>query len=278
MSMSRHDVAAYAAAQRRRRNRRPKTAREALRNLGLIDSFRFVLDFADDACITERAPVKALDTSGKGQDFFFGADATASATDPTIVGPLGTRTRDTYALFDGGDYFTLDEANPAWLEQAHKNSGTLSAFAWVYLGTTGLQAVFTTAAQTTVTLGAFFGKSSSNRVNFRCGNGSAQTLGASAVNAMALNTWNFMGVSFSEAVGPGGLILQTNGVQDVFDSTATSPSASAAFGVAKIGAAPNAAAALGAGTRIRLIGATDAALSAGQLDAIYRETKNMFVN
>lgn len=233
------------------------------------------IDLANADCYSSGQ--KVLDLSGNGFDFYIGADGSATVTDPTLVGTAGSLSKDTYLSFDGGDYLAYDSALEPWVNNVHKAGGKLSVQAWVWFGADGAaQGIISDQGGVTSNLGFAFYRSSTNKLAFRTGNGVGAAISVLTAMTVPSGQWVFCGLSFSEAVGAEGLILQINGTQEKFSSTAVTPSASSAGQNLKIGAFGSAANPLSNGSRLNAIDATEAVLSAAELMAVYDATKERY--
>lgn len=72
------------------------------------------------------------DVSGNGYDFDFGAGAAA----PTFTGTPDGQSSGEYMAFDGGDHFTYDSANEAWMKDMNKQGNSFTALFVYYLAAT----------------------------------------------------------------------------------------------------------------------------------------------
>lgn len=249
-----------------------RNARDILSTLGL--SAQFAMDAADAQSVISASTQKWLDLSGNGQDFFVGASLSATASDPTQVGAIGSRSKDTYWQFDGDDYLAYDTSLETWMNNVHKAAGKFSGFAWMWFGAENVaQGIMGDQGGVTSNLGFNFYRSGTNKLSFRTGNGTAAAISQSTALSVPGGQWTFCGVSFSEAVGASGLVFQIDGTQEVLSSAASSPSASAAGQNMKIGGFGNASNLLAAGSRMSMAVGTDAVWSAAELMAIYNATK-----
>ena len=246
-----------------------------IQNAGLSSSLVLCLDAGDEKSYPGSGQ-SFLDTSGNGSDFFLGADGSATATDPTFNGLRGRRSSAEYFSFDGGDYFTYDAANTAFMNSIHKNNATFTFLTWVYFGGFGtLQAICGTSAQATA-IGASLYVSTTPNLNFVVSSGD----GTFELNQSGLTptsgAWQMVGVSVNEATGAGGGLFFRNGTTASFTSTYTSPSASDAPSTFQIGAVQNGIVPLVSGSRMACFAAFDTALNEAQMDAIYDASRGRF--
>lgn len=255
---------------------RPSLARVPLRTvlqaLGLVGGLQLCLDAGDAASYTSGQ--SWLDRSGNGYDFFRGADNSATATDPTFNGSAGGLSSGEYFSFDGGDYCTYDSANETWMESLHKDNATFTIMSWVWpdLDGTGASICGTKGAGTT--LGAQWRWSNGATQQLLIGNGSADT--SITGSNYADSVWQFSAVSIDEAVGSNGAIFILNNTTTLKSSTFTSPSASAASQVMKIGQRGDGNDALRANSRLAMFAAWNVALSESKMRSIYNATRGRF--
>lgn len=249
---------------------------DTLRRLNLLGNNRLCLD-AGDRLSYEGGADTWRDRSGGGYDFYRGTGTGADAADPTHNGVAGRRTKGEYFSYDGGDYFTLAQANPTWLESIHKDNAvftivnitytpTPAAGGWGHLGThpiggtgflLGSQAPTDGGAPTTL------------RSAFFVFNGASVVIEIATATDAVANAWNFIAISLTEATGAG--VFQTNGTQETLTGkTYSSPSAGAASTMAIGNVAGGGATGDDAGCRSGGVMIWDRALSAAELGALYR--------
>ena len=202
-----------------------------IRRCGLTGGLKLCLDAGDANSYSSGQ--SWLDTSGNGYDFFRGPTVGAEASDPTFNGTAGQRASGNYWSCDGGDYFRYDSANETWMQNLHKDNAVLTMVAWVYPTTAGPIYLWGSSGGTT---GSIFYCTSSLLV-WLVQNGGATVLNIFTAATLNLNAWNFVAASLTEATGANGAILQVNGVQGLFTSTYTAPSAASASYTAELGAA-----------------------------------------
>lgn len=177
------------------------------------------------------------DISGNGNHFNLGASASATVSDPTFTGTLGTLA--SYFAHDGGDYFSLASSNPAEVEACHKANAAFTIAAWWRIGST---AAASRLAGTTST-------SSGSATGFRWSIVDADTMGflvhnnANVCNQMLdfttpfpTSAWALYSLSVDEAAGAGGLIIGCNDEFVTGDATYTSPSTGTATAELQLGA------------------------------------------
>ena len=96
----------------------------------LTSGLQLCLD-AGSASSYDGSSQKWLDLSGNGQDFFRGADGSATTDDPTFNGSAGGLSSSEYFSLDGGDFFRYDAANTAAMNGVHHNNAFSAAACFV---------------------------------------------------------------------------------------------------------------------------------------------------
>lgn len=234
--------------------RAPKYFINIIKGLGLAANLKLCLDARDPASYVSGQ--SWLDRAGGGYDFFLGADGSATATDPTFTGTAGSLSA--YWAFDGGDYFTYDTTNEAWMQNIHKDNAKWGAFFWVYLAsTTGDPALAGTRSNSNSNIGFRINVAAGtgDRLLLLISNGSGtvsmnSTTNGATTDIPGTGQWFFVAVSVDEAVGAGGGFIQANLSASTFTSTYGSPSASAATYTMQLGAAGNATEPMTNGSRM----------------------------
>jgi len=107
-----------------------------LKNLGLTTNLRVCLD-AGDLNSYDGTSQTWKDLSGGGYDFFRGTSSSSDSSDPTFNGTAGRLSSGEYLSYDGGDYFTLAQTNPAWVNTFHKAGAKFTICQWNYLNAIG---------------------------------------------------------------------------------------------------------------------------------------------
>ncbi len=242
---------------------------QTLQSLGLTNGLQFCLDAGDPASYPGNGQ-SWLDRSGNGQDFFLGADGSATSTDPTFV-PLG---RNSYFSFDGGDYFTYDTTNETWMNAMHKDNAAWTIVVWYYPATLGsAQAIFATNAQGSLGID-ITNQSAGGALRVQVANDSGNALVGGITGPLVVNAWNFVGISQDETSATG-LISLINDVSAAGDGRYTTPSSSDAGATAQIGCAAGGAI-LSSGSRIAAFAAWSTPLTAANLSAIRSATRGRF--
>jgi hypothetical protein len=175
-----------------------------------------------------------LDTSGNAYDFNFGAAGAA----PTFNGVAGTLSSAEFMSFDGGDYFTYEAANPAWVDTLHKDNAAWTFASWVNPTTISAAQRFTgTGQQQDVGIGIECGCSAAGVLNTTCRAGAVNAMSQTIGGTLSTGAWQFVAWSLNEAGGATGLNVVLNTTATNGAATYTSPSASAAAQVLQVGAA-----------------------------------------
>lgn len=259
------------------------TLREVIHSLGLSGNLKLCLDAGDNASY-DGSSQTWVDLSGGSYSFYRGSGSGSDASDPTFSGVSGGRSSSDYFSLDGGDYFTLNQANPSWVDAMHKTGATFTIAQWVRVGTLGASNFYGFMGDGTsggATTGFVFGI---NATGIGGGNGAVDAqINASSVSvwskystaAVTANAWNFVAVSLDMSAGT--VILQANGTQEstsgqTFSGTPSSGSASATM---QIGAT-------GSGTfpdnaeRYGQVAILSSALTATQLSALFQSGRGKY--
>ena len=97
----------------------PPTFYDDIVTAGLTTNLQFCLDAGAGDSYTSGQ--KWLDLSGNGQDYFLGADGSASSDDPTHNGTVNARTSAEYFTLGGDDWFQTD-SEEVWTDDMRNNS------------------------------------------------------------------------------------------------------------------------------------------------------------
>lgn len=196
---------------------------------------------------------KWLDESGNGYDFFRGIDGAVAANDPTFVGTPGAQTAAEYWSFDGGDFFTLDQVNPNWVNALHKDSAKATGIFVFYQPVVGTSYFLCGNFSNNVAKVGFELLLFQDKLTFAVGNGTAYALNRAATATFTTVGWHVAAFSIDEAASPTGtLTFLTDGVpQTITGISYATPSTAAASYTLQIGAAGNNAGALATGFRLR---------------------------
>lgn len=248
-----------------------------LSNLGLLTNLKLCLD-AGDSNSYDGSSQTWKDLSGGAYDFYRGTGSGSDASDPTFNGTAGKQSSGEYFSFDGGDWLTLAQSNPAWVNNLHKDSAKLAMCAWFYTPNTatGVSEWLFGTEQATASIGVAFGVggAADGDVSFGELNGATPSTMSSTAR-MTSAQWSFLAASVDEAATTG--ILQINGTQETKTFSYTSPSASAATNTAHIAALGDTTKALRSGDRLASFAIWEGtALTTTQLTSIFTATRGKF--
>lgn len=199
----------------------------ALTTASLTTNLKLCLDAGDSASYDPAIQTdKWLDRSGAGYDFFRGSGTGSDAEDPTFNGSGGSIA--SLWSFDGGDYFTYDTTNEAWMETLHKNGAVFSAvFFYVAPTTTSfLLSDGGIAASTGIGIHHTGSKTRFDVVN--AGVSSFAVIGDTTITSLSPH---MVGISINENGGAAGGFLYLDGsynkvsAADTWNPNYTSPSA-----------------------------------------------------
>lgn len=242
-----------------------------LKRAGLATNLRMSLDAGDALSYTSGQ--SWLDRSGNGYDFFRGATSGAEGSDPTFTGTAGQRTSSTYWSFDGGDYFTYDSANEAWMHNLHKANAKWTVLFWWYAGSTGAKcSLFDTYGPGPIGTAFQFSSSAANKYEVFIVNTSIVM--SNVGPTVPATTWHMIALSVDAAAGASGGLWMLNDTPTTFNATYTSPSASNSSGTLQIGV-ENGITIIPNGSRMAMVAAWEGrALTQAELTVVYRLTKS----
>ncbi len=249
-------------------------------DLGLTTNLKLCLDAGDANSYDPGVQTaKWLDTSGNGYDFYRGTSTGGDGAEPTFNGSAGGLSSSEYWSFDGGDYFSYDTTNEAWMENLHKDNAALSFFVAVYPQTVSSSHRLFSTHVSDVLIGVDFSVAnvSGAKFRFRVGNGSSNPLSISTSGTISTANWNILQGSINEATGAGGAILKIgSATAESFSSTYSSPSSGASAG-SSIGAAPDGTRPLTASSRLACLAIWEGtALTSTNLTDLYDAIKGRF--
>lgn len=251
-----------------------------LLTLGLTTNLKLCLDAGDTESYIGSGQTWT-DRSGGGYDFYRGTTSGAEGSDPTFNGTAGHNSSGEYFSVDGGDWFTLAQANPSWVNNIHKAGAVFTIAEWVYLNAANNGAFGRIgdelAAGLINVVGFEFGGGSTFglRPNFYVDNGSAQVYQKASTTSGIDNSWNFLAISVN--IPTGVVIFGINGSTDTFTSQSyTSPSAAAAGSTVQIGAFGAGQTPEKSGDRFNSVAMWSDALSASQLVSLFTATRGKF--
>ncbi len=244
------------------------SALQAIQALGLTTGLQLCLDAGDENSYTSGQVWN--DRSGNAYNFNRGSSSGAEGSDPTFNGTAGQLSGNEFWSFDGGDYFTLGQANPTSINNLHKNNAVFALAAWIRVSALD-NSLFGT--------GPFPGilwlirPAGVLRVNVQ--NGSGTVVNMDSVAAVGTNAWTFIASVINEAAGTG--LAQINSTQEVKSVSYSSPSSSNAPDAVKIGAEADNDFPLPNGSRIAMFNAWEGTIpTAANLLAFYNLTRGRF--
>ena len=143
-----------------------KTLMQIITDLSLTTNLKLCLDAGDSNSYNPGVQTaKWLDTSGNGYDFYRGTSTGGDGAEPTFNGSAGGLSGSEYWSFDGGDYFTYDTTNEAWMNNLHKDGAVWSYFGVMYFASATDSRFFGTKP-TGAFCGVTFLITSNGRVNY----------------------------------------------------------------------------------------------------------------
>jgi hypothetical protein len=245
-----------------------------LRRLNLTSGLQLCLD-AGDGTSLPAASDTWNDLSGGAYHFYPGSGTGADAADPTINGTAGQLSSGNYLSFDGGDYLTLNQANPAWVNAIHQDNFIGGMAAWVYIGSDALQGIAGNDANSSSNIGFHWSLSTTNQgIIIVRGGGIALNANFSGMNPTA-GAWNFVAWAINEPAATG--LMFKDGTVQAFTSTYSSPSAGDATYTMQVGSRGNASGPLSNGSRIGMFCAWQGAdISQSALEALRQATRGRF--
>lgn len=245
-----------------------------LQRLGLAANLRLLLD-AGDGNSYPGSGQNWTDLSGNAYNFLLGATSSAEASDPTFNGAAWHLGGTEYFSFDGGDYFTLGQANPTWANNLHKNGALYTIVSWVYFGSlSDSNLIFGTLGSSGANIGIRYRGTAAGKFNLNPGSSQTQFTSTLAYTAAA---WQFVALSINENGGAAGGIFRCNGTSETFNPNYSGPSASNANSVAQIAAQGSAMTPIVTGSRMGMFAVFEgAALADADLAAIFAATRSRY--
>lgn len=240
---------------------------ETIQELGLDTSLQAVFDAGDS---NSYASGQTWSDANGSDDLWFGEDVNAAADDPTFNGVAGGLSSAEYMGFDGGDHFYF-KAQPAWMPAFHKDNATFTIAGVGLFKTSGSQIIVGDANLTTE-VGFDLRLDESDKLVPSTYNGVALAMRYTPTDVMTLDAPAFFGVSVDEASGGTASILDSDGTQETFDGTYSSPSAAAASYTTRISRrSSNSSLQLVNGSKLFCIAFWSRALTAAELTALRAE-------
>lgn len=205
---------------------------------------------------------KWFDTSGNGYDFFTGTATAVGTNDPTYNGTPGTLTSSEYWSFDAGDFFTLAQTNPSWINNLHKDNAAYTFAFWIRSAGSSENWIFGDSQNSASNIGVVVGVNPSvNQSILNVSNGSGTYARQFPINmTVSAGVWQFFCVSIDEAANTG-FWYSDGTVYGTGSTSYTSPSASSATHTSQIAAEGNDAIPLPNGARLGIVAAWSRALT-----------------
>lgn len=260
----------------------PRSAwREYLTELGLNSGLKLTLDPGDAASYASGQTW--TDLSGNAYNFLRGDTSSSETSDPSFSGTAGNQSSSEYWTFDGGDYFTLGQANPSWVDNIHKSGAKFSILEWVYVDNVSTAQNFGAIGAAEFTSGGgftFAGSSSVTRAVgigiYKNGTNNAATYTKRTTALANNNAWNLLGVSVD--IGAGNVILTINDTVETYTSQSyDTPTSSAAGSTLRIGRTGNTGGYSPATTRLSGVAIWEGvALTSAQMQAVFSASRGKF--
>jgi hypothetical protein len=248
--------------------------------LGLHANAEIVLDFGSFATYPGSGQ-NVTDLTPNALGFFLGATNGAEASDPAFNGTAGAHSASEFLSVDGGDFLTLGAANPATINNLHKNNAVGTLIWWLRAETGANQGLVGTNGGSGSNVGINARINAAGTVLFQASNGGGDALSVSSSSVTVPDAqWCMLGVSWDEAAGPGGGRFYRNGVAkatETFNATYASPSASNATHPLQLLSRGNNVQPMTSGGRLSgFVLIEGAAFSEADFDAFFNATKARF--
>ncbi|RWE78798.1 LamG-like jellyroll fold domain-containing protein [Mesorhizobium sp.] len=252
----------------------PRTLGGIISGIGLTGGLLFVLDAADSASYSSGQVWN--DTSGNGLNFNLGTTTGAEGSDPTFNGTVGSQSSSTYWSFDGGDYFTLGQANTTRINNFHKAGAKWTVATWIWYAASQ-SAGFIGTNGNSISPGFAVGMNGSGKLATIMHNNSSQIINNASATSIPTGGWCFLANSFDSSGGATGNTLATNGTQETFTATLSSPSTSNAALTMQIGTRANGTVPLPNGSRMGGFMAWEGlALTPAQITSLFNATRGRY--
>lgn len=254
-----------------------KSVIQRITDLGLTSGLKLCLE-ASAIASWPGSGQSWLDESGFHYDFFLGLDGAVAADDPSPPAATDTLLRSGGGNFylGGGDYFTYDSVNEAWMNAIHQNNATFTAVVSFYMPAldTGIghYLMGDTASGTQVGFQLYI---YNNIVSFLVTNGVNVNYSVAASSIpITVAGFHTIGISINEATGLGTIAVD-GAVQAISGIVYNTPSAAAATFKMQIAAAGNGAGWLANGWRMHAVAMWQGvALTSAQLQSIVSGIQN----
>lgn len=256
----------------------PKTLYGVLQQLGLTTGLQTCLDAGDLASYPGSGQTWT-DETGNGYSFFLGTTGSVEPTDPTFNGTAGTQTVGDYFSVNGSQWFTLNQANPAWVQQMHKAGGKFTIIEWAYANNATTSNPYAGVGDVTTGAsfqGVEFGNdiTTATALNIAVPNGPGLALNLTSTIQFNNNAWNMVGVACDFSAPTETFVI--NGTTESHAVGLSSPSTSNASNTLQL-------AALGGGTtpdtngnRFSAIAMWNTALTAAQMTSIFTAMRGKY--
>lgn len=170
----------------------------ALVSLGLTANLQCCLDVGDAASYTSGQTW--FDETANAANFYLGTSGSVSGSDPTFNGTPGNLSSNEYWSFNGSQFFTLAQTNPAWVNNMHKAGQTQAILAWVYIPTLlQVGCVLGDRGASSPGFSFAFGNAN-NTLDWGLENGSTNDATFSTMGVGAIG-WHLLGVSITNTNG-----------------------------------------------------------------------------
>lgn len=200
---------------------------EIIQDSGCSTGCKLALD-AGDATSFNGTGQTWTDLSGNGFNWYRGTTVGADGTDPTFNGASGGLSSNEYWSFDGGDSFSMAVAEPAWVDNLHKNNAKWSVFGAMYSpgSPAANRSIFGTGGiSNALSIGWNLLSGTAGNFNITVRNASGSAAASIYGGGIEDGSWNVFAISYDEATGA--LNRVTNIDHDsATEPTYTSPSAS----------------------------------------------------
>lgn len=249
---------------------------DIITSLGLTSNLKICLDAGDaDSYDSGVQTARWLDTSGNGYDFYRGSSTGGDGAEPTFNGTAGGLSSAEYFSFDGGDYFSYDSANEAWMDLLHNNGSLFTQFCMIYSPSSTILNLFTTARPTNYGAGI---QVESNTLRLIVSTPSGLNTTNAVGSAIGINAWQPLGVGVSENGGAtGSSYIITGGSTGTWNASNASAATGTPTAAATLGANPLKNNPFANGTRLACFAMWQGtALTTTNLSDIYNAIKGRF--
>lgn len=253
----------------------PRSLVDIISKLGLTSGLQLCLD-AGDATSYPGSGQLWIDLSGNGYDFYRGTSSSSEGNDPTFNGSAGGLSANEYWSFDGGDYFTLAQANPTWVNNIPKDNAKLTIMVWAYLPAIASVGFAGTQGNLPSNVGFLFGQSGTGFEAYTVSSDTSGVNNSFTGPSLVRSAWSFTCVSIDESAGAG--IWGVDATQTPFDATyVNTPATANSTYTMQIGTRGNGTVPLQNGSRMAEFAAWEGvALTSSQISDLYNLTRRRF--